>query len=112
MTPKDVIKMAQENKAVMANFKFLDFPGIWQHFAVPIAELKEEIFEEGLGFDGSSIRGWQAITHIGHADHPGSEDRIHGPVYGVSDDQPYLQYRGPDHKGILHKGPEIYCPEG
>jgi len=61
MTPKDVIKMAQENKAVMANFKFLDFPGIWQHFAVPISELKEEIFEEGLGFDGSSIRGWQAI---------------------------------------------------
>jgi glutamine synthetase len=61
MTPKDVVKMAQENKAVMANFKFLDFPGIWQHFAVPIAELKEEIFEEGLGFDGSSIRGWQAI---------------------------------------------------
>src|SRR3989338_9941167 len=61
MTPKDVIKMAQENKAVMVNFKFLDFPGIWQHFAVPISELREEIFEEGLGFDGSSIRGWQAI---------------------------------------------------
>jgi glutamine synthetase len=61
MTPKDVIKMAQENKAVMVDFKFLDFPGIWQHFAAPIDELKEEIFEEGLGFDGSSIRGWQAI---------------------------------------------------
>jgi len=45
----------------MANFKFLDFPGIWQHFAVPMAELKEEVFEEGLGFDGSSIRGWKAI---------------------------------------------------
>jgi glutamine synthetase len=61
MTPKDVLKLAQENKAVMANFKFLDFPGIWQHFAVPIAELSEAVFEEGLGFDGSSIRGWQAI---------------------------------------------------
>ncbi len=61
MTPKDVIKMAQENKAVMANFKFLDYPGIWQHFAVPVSELREEIFEDGLGFDGSSIRGWQAI---------------------------------------------------
>jgi len=61
MTPKDVIKMAQENKAQMVDFKFLDFPGIWQHFSVPIDELKEEIFEEGLGFDGSSIRGWQAI---------------------------------------------------
>src|SRR3972149_9085416 len=62
MTPMDVIKLAQENKAVMANFKFLDFPGIWQHFAVPIAELSEAVFEEGLGFDGSPIRGWQAIN--------------------------------------------------
>src|SRR4030067_2070723 len=61
MMPKDVIKMAQENKAVMVNFKFLDFPGIWQQCAATIAELKEEIFEEGLGFDGSSIRGCQAI---------------------------------------------------
>ncbi len=61
MTPKDVLKMAQENKAVMVNFKFLDYPGIWQHFGCPISELTEEIFEEGLGFDGSSIRGWQAI---------------------------------------------------
>lgn len=63
MTAKDVLKMAQENKAVMANFKFLDFPGIWQHFAVPIEELTEAVFEEGLGFDGSSIRGWQAINN-------------------------------------------------
>ncbi|MFQ3574669.1 MAG: type I glutamate--ammonia ligase [Thermodesulfovibrionales bacterium] len=62
MTPKDVIKFAKENKAVMVDFKFLDFPGIWQHFATPISELTEAIFEEGLGFDGSSIRGWQAIN--------------------------------------------------
>jgi glutamine synthetase len=61
MTSKDVIKFAQENKAVMVDFKFLDFPGIWQHFSVSVDELKEENFEEGLGFDGSSIRGWQAI---------------------------------------------------
>jgi glutamine synthetase len=61
MTPKDVINLAQENKAVMASFKFIDFPGVWQHFSVPIEELKEETFEEGAGFDGSSIRGWQAI---------------------------------------------------
>jgi glutamine synthetase len=61
MTPKDVLKLAQENGAVMANFKFIDFPGVWQHFSVPIEELKEETFEEGAGFDGSSIRGWQAI---------------------------------------------------
>ncbi len=62
MIPKDVLAFAQENDVVMVDFKFIDFPGIWQHFSVPIDELKEETFEEGVGFDGSSIRGWQAIN--------------------------------------------------
>lgn len=61
MTPKEVLELARKHDVVMVNFKFLDFPGIWQHFAVPVDELTEEIFEEGLGFDGSSIRGWQSI---------------------------------------------------
>ncbi len=62
MTPKDVIKMAQENGAEMLDLKFTDFPGMWQHFTVPIEFLDEELFEDGHGFDGSSIRGWQAIN--------------------------------------------------
>ncbi len=61
MTPKDVLKLSKEKNAKMVDFKFLDFVGIWQHFSVPIGELSEDIFEEGLGFDGSSIRGWQPI---------------------------------------------------
>ena len=61
MTPKDVVKFSNENNAKMVDLKFLDFIGIWQHFTIPVSELKEEIFEEGLGFDGSSIRGWQPI---------------------------------------------------
>jgi len=61
MTPKDVLAFAQENKAVMVDYKFIDFPGIWQNFSVPISEIDESTFENGLGFDGSSIRGWQAI---------------------------------------------------
>src|SRR3982751_2379644 len=40
----------------------MDFPGLWQHFTVPADALDEDVFEEGLGFDGSSIRGWQAIN--------------------------------------------------
>ena len=60
-TPKDVLKMAKDNKAKMVDFKFMDYPGLWQHFSVPVDELTEAIFEEGLGFDGSSIRGWQSI---------------------------------------------------
>src|SRR3989304_4475385 len=61
MTAKEVLKFAKENKTRMVDFKFLDFVGIWQHFTVPIGQLSEEIFDEGLGFDGSSIRGWQPI---------------------------------------------------
>jgi glutamine synthetase adenylyltransferase len=61
MTPKEVMDLAKKNKAVMVDLKFMDFPGLWQHFSVPIKELTEDIFENGLGFDGSSIRGWQAI---------------------------------------------------
>ena len=61
MTPKEALKFAKEKNARMVNLKFLDFIGIWQHFSIPVAELSEDVFEDGLGFDGSSIRGWQPI---------------------------------------------------
>ncbi len=61
MTPKDVLKFIEEKKIRYADLKFLDFVGTWQHFTIPVHELKEDVFEEGLGFDGSSIRGWQPI---------------------------------------------------
>ena len=61
MTPKDALTLAKENKAMMVDMKFMDYPGLWQHFSIPIDELTEGVFEEGLGFDGSSIRGWQSI---------------------------------------------------
>ena len=62
MTPKEVLAFAKENNIVQVDYKFIDFPGIWQNFSTPIGELTEETFEEGLGFDGSSIRGWCAIN--------------------------------------------------
>ncbi len=61
MTPKEVVKFAKDQGARMVDLKFMDYPGMWQHFTVPIAQLEEASFEEGFGFDGSSIRGWQAI---------------------------------------------------
>ena len=45
----------------MVDIKFVDTFGTWQHFSCPIGELTEEVFAEGLGFDGSSIRGWKSI---------------------------------------------------
>jgi glutamine synthetase len=60
-TPKSVIELANKSGARMVDIKFVDTFGTWQHFSCPIRELTEEIFEEGLGFDGSSIRGWKSI---------------------------------------------------
>ncbi len=61
MTPKDVLAMVKENGVKVIDIRFMDFPGIWQHFSVPVGELSESNFEDGYGFDGSSIRGWQPI---------------------------------------------------
>jgi glutamine synthetase len=60
-TAKDVIAMAKENGAEIADFRFSDLPGLMQHFSVPISELTDSVFDEGIGFDGSSIRGFQEI---------------------------------------------------
>ena len=60
-TPKSVIEMAKKQGAKMVDIKFVDTFGTWQHFSCPIGELNEEVFSEGFGFDGSSIRGWKSI---------------------------------------------------
>src|SRR6185312_16001987 len=62
MTPADVLRMAQEHGARMVDFKFTDVPGTWQHFSIPTKALSESTFEEGIGFDGSSVRGFQQIN--------------------------------------------------
>jgi glutamine synthetase len=62
MTPKDVLALAKEKNAKVVDIRFMDFPGLWQHFTVPMCELTESSFEDGFGFDGSSIRGWQPIN--------------------------------------------------
>jgi len=61
MTPKEVLEFAKEHNVKIVDLKFCDALGMWQHFSLPISKLKEESFKEGFGFDGSSIRGWQAI---------------------------------------------------
>jgi glutamine synthetase len=61
-SPADVMKLVKEHDVKVVDMKFVDLIGTWQHFSTPIAELSEELFEDGLGFDGSSIRGWKAIN--------------------------------------------------
>ncbi len=61
MNADEVIEKVKHDGVEVVDLKFGDFPGTWQHFSVPVSEITPEIFTEGLGFDGSSIRGWQAI---------------------------------------------------
>ena len=61
-TPKDVIEFIQDQDIRMVDIRFIDLLGAWQHFTVPAHELSEEAFEEGFGFDGSSVRGWKTIN--------------------------------------------------
>jgi glutamine synthetase len=62
MTPTEVMEFAKNRGAKILDLRFMDFPGLWQHLSVPIGELSEGLFSDGHGFDGSSIRGWQAIN--------------------------------------------------
>lgn len=61
-TPAEVMKLIRDNKIEVVDLRFMDFPGLWQHFSIPARLVNEDIFEKGLGFDGSSMRGWQAIN--------------------------------------------------
>jgi len=61
MTPKEFFEFAKKNNAEMVDLKFCDLLGTWQHCSYPIDVLDDDTFVDGLGFDGSSIRGWQGI---------------------------------------------------
>jgi len=62
MNAKEAVELGKANKAAFVDLKFIDFPGVWQHTTIPAQRLEESLFEEGIGFDGSSIRGWQPIN--------------------------------------------------
>src|SRR5512133_2267880 len=62
MAVKDALDLVKKNKIEIVDFKFVDVPGLWQHFSIPASELTADLFEEGIGFDGSSIRGFQTIN--------------------------------------------------
>ena len=62
VSPSDVLKMARDAGCQVVDVRFTDMPGTWQHFTVSMKEFGEDAFQDGLGFDGSSIRGFQAIN--------------------------------------------------
>jgi glutamine synthetase len=82
MKPQDVLKLCKEKKVEFIDLRFMDFPGLWQHTSAPISELTLHSFENGFGFDGSSIRGWQAINE---------SDMLLVPVADTARIDPFLQ---------------------
>src|SRR3954468_5809676 len=61
MTPREVLALCREKDVKAVDLRFTDLLGTSQHFTIPVGKLDESVFEDGLGFDGSSIRGWQGI---------------------------------------------------
>jgi len=80
-TPKDVVDFMKKEDVKVVDLRFMDFPGLWQHFSVPAHEIDEDSFAEGLGFDGSSIRGWQAINESDMLVKPQAETAFLDPFF-------------------------------
>ena len=59
--PQEVLSFIRANGIKFVDIKFVDLIGSWQHFTIPVNQLDEDVFVDGLGFDGSSIRGFQKI---------------------------------------------------
>jgi glutamine synthetase len=83
-TAKDVLELIERENIEVVDLRFMDFPGLWQHFSVPVGEISEDSFTEGLGFDGSSIRGWQVINE---------SDMIVKPVPQTAFIDPFLKHK-------------------
>ena len=83
MTPSEVVALAKEHDVKIVDLKFTDLPGMWQHFSMMAEELTEDLFEEGCGFDGSSIRGFQAINESDMLLFPDPTTAIIDPVCKV-----------------------------
>ena len=82
-TPADVIEYAAKRGLRIVDYKFTDLLGRWHHFSVPISYLTEDVFEEGLGFDGSSVRAFQAIHESDMVLFPIAETAIVDPAMEV-----------------------------
>ena len=81
MTPKEFFEFAKKHDAKMVDLKFTDFLGSWQHCSYPIETWDEGTFEDGVGFDGSSIRGWQNIDQSDMLAVPDASTTVLDPFY-------------------------------
>jgi glutamine synthetase len=112
MTASDVLKLAKEKGAQIVDLRFIDMPGLWQHFSIPVAELSAELFAEGIGFDGSSIRGFQAINESDMLLFPDPSTAQMDPFTGGADARADLRREGPRDGRQLRARPALRREEG
>ena len=111
-TVADVMALARESGVLMVDLRFVDLPGQSQHFSIPVKELGENLFIDGIGFDGSSIRGFQ---HIHESDMLLMPDPTHGlrrPDPQRPDDGPHLRRRRAGQPRAVFARPALHRPQG
>jgi glutamine synthetase len=99
VTPKEVLAHIRQREVTTVDLRFMDFPGVWQHFSIPADALTEETFEDGIGFDGSSVVGWRAINEADLLVVPQPETAIIDPFMA----QPTLTMICNIHDPITHQ---------
>ena len=82
-TASDVAKFAKDAGVKIVDLRFVDMPGMWQHFSIPVEDLDEDLFAEGIGFDGSSIRGFQQINESDMLLFPDPETAYVDPILEI-----------------------------
>ena len=112
MSPQEVLEFAKTHDARQLDLRFTDIPGLQHHVSYPISKLKEDVFEEGFGMDGSSIRGWAAINESDMLLIPDPEHGLHGPVRRNADAGDVRRRQGPDHQAALRARPALDRAEG
>ena len=111
-TPEEVLSLVQAEGIEIVDFRFSDLPGLMQHYSLPAHELTLDSFEEGSGFDGSSIRGLPGDPGVRHAPGAGPEHGRDRPVPPAQDPQPQLLRPGPGHRRVVLPRPPLRGQEG
>jgi glutamine synthetase len=96
-SPEDVLRTIKDDKIEMIDLRFTDLPGLWQHFSVPPSALDLDSIAEGVGFDGSSIRGFQEIQESDMLVIPDPTTAFPGPVRRSANAGVDLQHPRSDH---------------
>ena len=108
----DLLAYIKDEGVETVDVRFCDLPGVMQHFTVPAQSFGPEVFEDGLAFDGSSIRGFQKIHESDMTLLPDPTTAFIDPFRQVEDAEPELLRARPAHQGALQPRPAQHRPQG